>query len=85
MGLYPEWRKQAHYAIVVKGQTGAKFAPEVSLEAVQSDESIQDNIQKLFVMYKDRGMDVEEIDTKLRSNFSEQAVDKFFEKVPSGN
>ena len=84
LGLYPEYRKHAHYAIFVKGHGDSKLSPEVNISEAQSDESILKNVQEVFAIYKAKGSSDEEINTKLRSNFSDSAIDKFTREI-SGN
>jgi len=76
LGLYPELRKHAHNALVVNGNTDAKFAPEVK----QKTGDIVTNMRAVFDIFVKKGLTREEIEARMYNSFDNQAVDEFLKE-----
>ena len=75
LGLYPELRKEAHYAIDVQKKGDKKF--EEVVEDISKEDKMMNNMKGVYEIYVQKGMTPEDALQKMRQNFAEEAVNKF--------
>ena len=79
LGLYPEHRKEAHYAIDVLRSGHKKF--EQAVDDTPREEKIMKNMKGVYALYMEDGLLHDDAMDKMKKNFSEDAIVKFMETL----